>query len=73
MPHRLSVPTHKMAGPPPAPLASNVPVPLAAVIPHMKGTPKEVWITLLKARHGTERHTPSEWLAFIDKYGHEPT
>lgn len=32
----------------------------------------EVWLKMLKIRHGSERHTPAEWAGLIDKYREDP-
>lgn len=36
------------------------------------GDPNEVWLMLLKLRHGHERHTVTEWHGLIDRYRDEP-
>jgi len=36
------------------------------------GHPDEIWLKLLKIRHGRERHTPAEWAKLIDKYREDP-
>ena len=36
------------------------------------GAPDEVWLKLLKIKHGTERHTLAGWQALIDHYRTQP-
>jgi hypothetical protein len=36
------------------------------------GHPDEIWLRLLKVRHGTERHAVAAWSALIDEMRDEP-
>ena len=44
----------------------------AVVMTVTPGHPDEVWLKLLKIRHGAERHTHAEWAALIDAAREEP-
>ena len=43
--------------------------PVMSVTP---GEPEEIFLKLLKIRHGREKHTPAGWKALIEKYANEP-
>lgn len=43
-----------------------------AVTAVTQGHPDQVWVKLLKIRHGKERHTAAEWNALIDSYREQP-
>ena len=43
--------------------------PVMDVVP---GHPDEIWLKLLKLRHGTEKHDSAGWFALIDNYRGEP-
>jgi hypothetical protein len=36
------------------------------------GHPDEIWLKLLRIRHGAERHTHAEWASLIDAAREEP-
>ena len=44
----------------------------AQVMTVTEGHPDEVWLKLLKIRHGSERHTEAEWRAMVDGMRDEP-
>ena len=43
-----------------------------AVMTVAAGHPDEIWLRLLRIRHGAERHAPAEWSALIDGMRDEP-
>lgn len=36
------------------------------------GHPDEIWLNMLQARHGSERHSTADWFALIDQYRNLP-
>ena len=38
----------------------------------MPGHPDQIWLRLVRIRHGGERHTETEWMALIDAMRDEP-